>query len=203
MSGKLLVYGASGHGKVVASAAKASGYDVLGFIDDNPAKSSFFNYEVRTLEHWSVEVAIALGIGDPRQRKRVFCKLVAANRTITTITHPGACIDPSAILGPGTVVFAGSVVAADVSCGAACIINHGATVDHDCVLSDYVHICPGSNIAGNVSIGEGSCVGIGSAIIQGISVGEWVVIGGGSVVISSVANNLTLAGCPAKPLKLK
>ena len=35
MSKKLVIIGASGHGKVIADIALKTGYEVVGFLDDN------------------------------------------------------------------------------------------------------------------------------------------------------------------------
>ena len=37
MSKKLVIIGASGHGKVIADIALKNGYEIVGFLDDNDA----------------------------------------------------------------------------------------------------------------------------------------------------------------------
>ena len=44
MNKKIVIIGASGHGKVVANIAKLNGYDEILFLDDDESKTSCRKY---------------------------------------------------------------------------------------------------------------------------------------------------------------
>ena len=52
-------------------------------------------------------------------------------------------------------------------------------------------------------IRRGVSIGSGSTLLAGITIGENAMIGAGSVVVKDVLPNTTVAGNPARPLKIK
>ncbi len=203
---RLALLGASGHGKVVADAALAGGWDAVEFFDDAwPQHQSNGPWPVTgdsaaLLARLQEFQGVIVSIGDGAVRWAKHRALQAAGAPLVTVVHPAAVVSPHAELGVGTVVMAGSVVNIDTVVGQADIINTGATVDHDCRLGDAVHICPGAHLSGHVQVGQLSWVGVGAAVKQGMSIGERVVVGAGAVVVKAVPDGLTVAGNPAAPL---
>jgi sugar O-acyltransferase (sialic acid O-acetyltransferase NeuD family) len=203
----LALLGASGHGKVVADAALASGWDVVEFFDDAWPKHQrngpwFVTGDTRTLvDRLSEFQGVVVAIGDCSVRWGLHQELQSVGAPLVTVVHPTATVSRYAELGVGCVVMAGAVVNVDACVGQAGIINTGATVDHDCQLADAVHICPGAHLSGNVSVGSCTMVGVGAAIAQGIRIGSHVVIGAGAVVIRSVGDSSVVAGNPARVLR--
>jgi sugar O-acyltransferase (sialic acid O-acetyltransferase NeuD family) len=202
---RLALLGASGHGKVVADAALASGWSSVEFFDDawpQRERNGLWSVVGDTsvlLERLAHYDGVMVSIGDCAVRWAKQQLLQAANARLATVIHPAATVSRHAVLGPGSVVMAGAVVNIDVEVGAAGIINTGATVDHDCRLAEAVHICPGAHLAGNVQVGFCSWVGIGAAIKQGIVLGNNVLVGAGAVVVDPVAGAETVVGNPARP----
>lgn len=197
------IFGAGGHAKVVVSTLLAAGQEVVGLFDDDPRKWGTYVYGIPVLGPIAKARAFppSLGVvalGDNRLRAKLVGEFLDWEWIVTV--HPRAYVDPSAALGPGTVVFAGAVVQAGARLGAHVIINTGATVDHDCSIENFVHVAPGANLGGGVWVEEGALVGIGAAVIPGIRIGAWSVVGAGAVVIRDVAPGSTVAGVPARPL---
>jgi sugar O-acyltransferase (sialic acid O-acetyltransferase NeuD family) len=202
----LALLGASGHGKVVADAALAAGWDDVVFFDDR--------WPALTMNaHWLVagDTSMLLGrafpfdaaivsIGNCRIRLDKQLKLQEAGIPMATVIHPHAWVSPHARLGVGTVVMAGAVVNVDAHIGDAGIVNTGASVDHDCVLAPGVHVSPGARLSGDVKVGIRSWIGVGAALRQGITVGDDAMVGAGAVVVKPVANGMTVVGNPAAPL---
>lgn len=207
--GLLLVYGAGGHGKVVADAARSAGWVVTGFIDDAPGRedATIWGLPVRTLDRMLAEVpaaagaAFAMGIGDNAARARCQAGLAAKGCTVVTIVHARAAVAPSAVLGAGTVVMANAAVNPDARLGAGCIVNTGAVVEHDCVLGDHVHLSPNAALGGAVRVGDRSHLGIGAVVLPAVQVGRGVRVGAGAAVIRDVADDLTVVGVPARPIR--
>jgi UDP-perosamine 4-acetyltransferase len=139
-----------------------------------------------------------LAIGDNRNRRALAGRF--AGLEWVTAVHPGAYVHPSAVLGPGTVVFAGAVIQPDAVLGEHVIANTGATVDHDCSLGAFCHVAPGAHVCGGVTLGEGVLLGAGATVIPGVMVGAWSTVGAGSAVVRNVPGGAVVAGVPARPL---
>lgn len=198
----LVIIGAGGHAKVVASTALASAMSVRGFLDDNPAlvSTKIGNHAVLGdiaqlgFKHFSAAV---FGLGNNHLRKKLALQYQQYSQWPVLI-HPHAYVHPSAKLGLGTVVFAGAVIQPDVEIGEHCIINTGATVDHDCRIDSYSHLAPGVHLAGGVTLGEGVFLGIGSVVIPEIQIGDWVQVAAGAAVVKSISALKKVMGVPAK-----
>jgi len=200
MTRRLVVLGAGGHAKVVLATAIAAGFEVVGVLDDDPAKWEQTVLGVPVTgpirKVTSEEVSVVLGVGDNQSRER----LAGLGLRWTSVIHPSALVHPSVEIGSGTVVFAGAVIQPDVVIGEHSIINTGATVDHDCVLGAFVHVAPGVHLSGGVKLGNGVFLGIGSAAIPGVTVGDWTVVGAGGIVVEDLPPGVTAVGVPAKTL---
>ncbi len=203
------VFGAGGHGRVVADAFEAGGRRIEGFVDDSPERqaSGVWGRPVLSLERW-LETAgrdqsapLALGIGDNAARQRCFERLRSKGIRISTVVHPRASVSKSAQLGEGTVVMAGAVVNPDATCGPGAIVNSGAVVEHDCTLGAFVHVSPNAALGGNVAIGDRSHVGLGASVTPGTRIGRDVRVGAGAAVVRDVADGQTVVGVPARPLR--
>lgn len=203
---RLIVFGAGGHGKVVADAAESQGkWRAIAFVDDRwpglqhsgawPVIGAIARY-AEVIEPGD-EVIVA--IGNAGVRSALLQQLAAQGYPVATVIHPSAAVSKYARLAPGVVVFANAVVNVDAVLGVGCIVNSHAVVEHDVVLGTAVHICPGAAVAGGVSIGDQTWVGIGSAIRQGLSIGAGVMIGAGAAVVSNISDQQTVVGVPAKP----
>lgn len=188
----MILYGASGHAKVIIDILNVNGVIIDYIVDDNEALTSLLGYEVRRdCGHYDTAI---VSIGDGKIRKAIVERL-KVNKWERAI-HPNAIISPHSTIGEGSVVMAGAVINSCASVGKHCIVNTGATVDHDVQVGDFVHIAPGAHISGGVSIGEGSWIGVGASVKQGIHIGKWVTIGAGSVVVKDIPDGVTAYGNP-------
>lgn len=200
---KIAIYGASGHGKVVADIAQLCGYEVVFFVDDDATKKEFDGKKVFSFEKVKEmkDISFALGIGQNLARQKVYDKLKNSFFDIVTLVHKSAIIADSVEIGEGTIVMALSVINSSAVIGNGVILNTSSVVEHDCVVSDFVHISPRVALAGSVSIGKLAHLGIGSCVIQCLNIGEFSTIGAGSVVIGDIPNNTLAVGVPAKVIK--
>jgi UDP-N-acetylbacillosamine N-acetyltransferase len=192
---QIYIYGASGHGLVVADIAHACGYDEVIFVDDGD--NNFPSFEDITS---NTHIPIALGIGSNKTRKKLFEKAESNGFKLATLIHPSSIISPSADIGKGSVVMPSAVVNAKAKIGYGAILNSGCIIEHECDIANFVHISPNAALAGNVSIRELTHIGIGSNVIQGIDIGSNCVIGAGSVVVKNIKNNKKAYGNPCKEI---
>lgn len=193
----MYLFGASGHGKVVAEIAEKLELKITAFVDEDHSKKELSGYEV--IHEVSQPEVMFITIGNNRIRKKIAEQYTTASYPL--LIHPQTAISKRAALLDGTVAMAGVSVNADVKIGKHCIINTNASIDHDCVLEDFVHISPNAALAGDVKVGEGTHIGIGACVIQGITIGKWCTIGAGTVVIRDVPDGVTVVGNPGRIIR--
>jgi len=195
----MILYGASGHGKVIAEIAEELQVPIRGFVDGNRTIKEIIGYNVIANSAELLVGDAVISIGNNKIRKKIAENNLHLN--YCCLVSPRSNISKRITMGAGTVVMMGVTINSSVTIGEHCIINTNASVDHDCIIHDYVHISPNVGLAGNVEIGEGTHVGIGSTVIQGIKIGKWCTIGAGAVVIKDVPDYAVVVGNPAKIIK--
>ena len=192
---RLIIIGASGHGKVVADIALLNGYKDIVFLDDDESIKECAGFSVigKTAEAVNMSGDKIVANGDAKIRERM-------QQLIQTVTliHPNAIISRRVEIGEGTVIMAGAIVNSDARIGKGCIINTDTSIDHDCIVEDYVHVAVGAHLCGAVKIGHGTWVGAGSTVSNNIDICANAVIGAGAVVIKSITEPGTYIGVPAK-----
>jgi sugar O-acyltransferase (sialic acid O-acetyltransferase NeuD family) len=187
--------------------ADSRSWNLLGFLDDDPAVEGTFVDELPLLggREWLTlqgKVAVVLGIGKSTHR-RAFDGWIQANagNETTTLIHPSASVGDSVEIGAGSLICQGVVITTDARLGRCVILNVSSTLAHDDVVADYVTIAPGAHIAGAVHLDEGADLGIGCTINQGLTVGRWSIVGAGAAVVQDVPPNSTVVGVPAREIK--
>jgi sugar O-acyltransferase (sialic acid O-acetyltransferase NeuD family) len=200
MDNSIVLYGASGHCKVIIDILQSNNLEISHIIDDNPLAKRILDFEIVNADefYFSKEQNMILSIGNNTIRKDLASKLSV---NFIKAIHSRAIISNYVVIGEGTVIMAGAILNPDVKIGNHCIINTGAVIEHDCQISDYVHVCPNVSIAGSVIVNEGTQVGIGATIIQGIKIGKWVTIGAGAVIINDVPDYAVVVGNPGRIIK--
>lgn len=202
---KLLIVGASGHGRVIFDIAQEIGiYEEIYFLDDDEKwmqtdEKVIGNSEFAVSHKEEFDVIIA--VGNPVIRKRIQERYEKAGVSLVTLVHPKAVLPNNIIkVGKGSVIMAGAVIQADVAIGTSVIVNTSASVDHECKIGNYVHISVGSHLAGNVEIGNNSWIGIGAVVSNNIRICDSVSVGAGAVVVRDIAESGTYVGIPAKKI---
>lgn len=197
---RLVIIGASGHGKVVADIAKKNEYDEIFFLDDNETLTQCGGYPVigKSNKYSFFDSDVIVAIGNPNIRERIQTQAELAGRRIPTLVHPNASVAENVEIGNGTVIMAGAVINPGTTIGKGCIINTCSSVDHDCKVGDYVHIAVGSHLCGTVTVGDGSWIGAGATVSNNISICQSCMIGVGAVVIKDIKESGTYIGVPVK-----
>lgn len=208
----LLIFGAGGHGRVVADAAIAQGRWARVRVTDRDAgrvgEVLWAGLAVEALDEavaGSTQVHVAIGAAAAREREAralgFDASLSHRQPTLVTIIHPHATVSPHAGIGPGCFLAAQCVVAPAARLGVSVIVNHGAVVDHDAQVGDYTHVAPLAALGGGVQVGRRVLVGAGAKLLPGVRVADDVVIGAGAVVRDSIERPGVYAGVPARRVR--
>lgn len=199
----LVVFGASGHGKVVCDVLLSAGLGVAGFVDDDASRSGqrVLGLPVLGTSEWLAGKAarVALGVGVNGARAKVAERCLALGATLITCVHARAVVAPSAVLGEGTIVMAQAVINPDATIGRGVIVNTAAVVEHDGVVGDFAHVSPRSVMGGACAVGAFSQLGIGATMRPGSRIGERSLVGAGAVVIHDIGDGVVAMGIPARP----
>lgn len=205
MKDKLLIIGASGHGKVALDIAiKMKKWETIVFIDDNETVKECIGIPVigriDDSFKYKEEADFFVAIGNNLIREKVQERLELAGFSIASLIHPNSVIGADINIGKGTIIVAGVVINSSTIIGNGCIINTSCTIGHDNLIGDYVHISSGVNLAGTVKIGKRSWICIGSAVINNISICNDCKVGAGAVVVRDITEPGIYVGVPVKKI---
>ncbi|HEY4950014.1 MAG TPA: acetyltransferase [Candidatus Acidoferrales bacterium] len=204
---RVFIYGAGGHGKVVADILIRNGdTEFVGFVDDRDelVGRTIMGFPVVGNGEWLREeasnsrVAIAIGTGESRVRQLLAARCSRWGIEILTLVHPAATVSRAARLGPGTAVMAGAIINPEATVGAGAIINSAAVVEHDVQIGDYAHVAPNAAMGGGSGLGAFSHLGLGAAVIQCIRIGSHTIVGAGAVVVEDLPDDVVAMGVPAR-----
>lgn len=193
----MILYGASGHARVIIDILNSQGVSPDFIVDDNSDITSLLDIEVRANTGKYDKAIITIGKNEIR---KLISEKIEVGKYLTAI-HSSAIVSKYATIGEGSVVMQGAIIQSGVRIGKHCILNTSATIDHECVIGDFTHISPNATLCGNVEVGEGSWIGAGSVVIQGVKIGKWSIIGAGSVVIDDIPDNVVAFGNKCKIIK--
>ena len=195
---RLIIIGASGHGKVVADIARLCGYEDIVFLDGDASVKSCAGYPVIGLdsEASNFKGDIFVAIGNNTIRKRLMME--NSGRFFPVLIHPSAIIAKETKIGKGSVIMAGAVVNSDASLGSGVIVNTCSSVDHDCQVGSYCHIAIGAHLSGSVILDDNVWVGAGAIISNNISICPETTIGAGAVVVKDIRESGIYIGVPAR-----
>jgi sugar O-acyltransferase (sialic acid O-acetyltransferase NeuD family) len=203
MKDKLIIIGASGHGKVVADIAiKMNKWQSIAFLDDDESIKTSMGLEVigKTADTFTYkdQADFFVAIGSNATREKIQKKLIEQGQNVVSLIHPSAVIGTDVEIGIGSVVMAGVVINSSSRIGKGCIINTSSSLDHDNIIEDYVHISPGVNMAGTVKVAKGSWIGIGSVISNNVNICSGCKVGAGAVVVKDITEPGTYVGIPVR-----
>lgn len=202
----IVIVGAGGHGRELFDAATASGWEVVGFVDDGEVR-------LDRLERLGVPLLggtdwlaahpgrYAIGVGTSTIRRRLRDRLDGAGCRSATVRHPGAIVGPDVRLGDGVVLYDRCTITTNVTIGDHTHLNVGCAVQHDSTVGAFVQFSPGVFVNGDCEIGDDVFLGTGAIVTRGCSVGPGARVGAGAVVLADVAAGATVVGVPARPVK--
>jgi sugar O-acyltransferase (sialic acid O-acetyltransferase NeuD family) len=208
----IIIFGASGHGSVVADCMERQGrYKLVGFVDSFKKRGiSHSGYPVLGTEMdlpyiisaFAVNAGV-VAIGDNWLRKRMVDKIldIAPDFTFISVVHPMATIGRKVVVGNGSVVMPGAIVNSGSIIGEHCIINTNASLDHDGIMGNFSSLAPRVSTGGHLLLGSFSAVCLGASIIENIEIGDHAVIGAGALVVNHLPGHVVAFGSPAKVVR--
>lgn len=201
---KIILFGYSGHGFVVADTALDNQLNIIGYTDKFVSKFNPFNLDYLGNESaseftgWSEDVDFLIGIGDNMIRERLFNLVFSKNKKVCTLIHPSSSISKLSEVGIGVFISRNVVINTLARIGNNVLLNTGCIIEHGCLIGDSVHIAPGVVLAGDVEIGERSFIGANTFIKQGVKIGKNVIVGAGSVVLENIPEGKKVVGNPSR-----
>jgi sugar O-acyltransferase (sialic acid O-acetyltransferase NeuD family) len=207
----LLIAGGGGHAGVVASVAQRTGvWRIVGYTDtaDRGVIAGLCwlgpDELALSLRQTGAAEAAALGVGhvgDPSKRIALFERLRGFGFDLPPIVDPSAVVGPDTVLGAATVIMPGAVVNIGTRVEFGCIINTHATIEHDCVIGAHSHIAPGATVCGGCHVGQSSMIGAGAVLAHGVRVPARCVVGAGATVVRDIQEPGVYVGTPARKLR--
>lgn len=199
----LLIFGAGGHGRVVADAALGTGaWSRVIATDRDPQRCRgelLPGVALLPVDGAMAQAdAVHIAIGDAASRRKEAAALGA--KPMATVIHPRASVSTHAAIEPGCFIAAQAVVAAGARLGRAVIVNHGAVVDHDVQVGEFCHVAPLAALGGGAAVGANVLVGSGASVLPRVRVASDVTIGAGAAVCDHLDGPGCYAGVPARRL---
>ena len=146
-----------------------------------------------------------VGVGNTAlaRRAQLYDVLRVAGVPQPALVHPRAAASPSADVGAGSVVFAGSVLGSGVRIGVNAVLYSGVVVEHECAIGDHAYLSPGVVLSGQVTVEQGAFLGAGAVVLPGLRIGAGAVVAAGAVVTADVSSGQTVMGVPARAALLR
>ena len=202
----LLLIGGGGHARVVIDAAGRCGIKIEGLLDKTRPAGEVLDAVAVLGGDERLETPAAAGyryhiaIATPDVRYRLRTLVEGKRLPIATIIHPAAIVSAQTEIAAGCFLAAGAIVNPGSRLDTGVIVNTGAQIDHDVEVGADCHIGPGAVLCGGVRCRAGVFVGAGATIIPGVTIGDGATIAAGATVVDDVAEGVTVAGTPAKPI---
>ena len=203
----LVLVAASGLGLEAADAARASGWEVRGCLDDDTARwgSTVGGLDVLggpelVADHADAALVVCAGKGAVRERiVERLAGLGVSDDRYATIVAPSVRVPTSCTVGAGSVLLDGTVLTSEVTIGRHVVCMPAVVLTHHDVVDDYATLCAGVVLGGSVRVGRAAYLGMSACVRETRTVGAGAVIGMGAVVLGDVPPEVTWMGNPAGP----
>jgi sugar O-acyltransferase (sialic acid O-acetyltransferase NeuD family) len=208
MENPVIIFGASGLGKVALEIFKTNHIEVYCFLDDN---KQLHGTEIDTVQVMGStedekflkilgKTCEAFVATDDNRLKKSLVKTLIDTYKVMPINaiHATAFISQTATLGHGNLFASGVLVNTFSKIGNHCLFNSKSVIEYEVEVGDFVQVGAGAVICAGAKIGDGAFIGAGATIIAGITIGKNARVGAGSLVMQNVNEGETVFGVPAK-----
>ncbi|UZR95894.1 NeuD/PglB/VioB family sugar acetyltransferase [Chondrinema litorale] len=207
MENPVIIFGATGIGKVALDIFTSKNIITYCFLDDD---SSLHDTEINEisvmgstkddgfLKYIGKKCEAFVAVEESSERKRI-SNMLKQRRKVMPVNaiHDQTIISKHAFIGYGNLINAGAIVNSGAKVPNHCIIHSNAVIEYDVQLEDFVQVGAGSIIGPKVTLGEGALIGAGATIAAGIKIGKRAQIAPGSVVLKNVEADDIVFGNPA------
>jgi len=208
----LIIVGARGAGReafwatVNSQPYKRGEIDVKGFLDTDASAMDGKGEEYPPIlcapEDYQVEQddVFVIGLGDGHQRKRYADLIASKGGSFATIIEDGTTIEPTTVIGEGTVILSNSFISCNVTIGKHVLIHPCCVFGHDAVARDYTTFSSLNFLGGGAVVEEFSTLHPYSMVLPHKKVGRNVKATVGSVVMQDVEEGISIHGNPASKM---
>lgn len=208
----VLIFGASGHAKVVIDIVEKSiAGNIIGLLDDfKPKDALVCGYKVLGSEEVLPQIleqypkcSILIAIGDNWTRSLIVEKIIKLTPEITFISviHPSVQVGKDVIVGKGVVIMPGAIINSQSEIGDFAIVNTMASVGHESIMREFSSLASNVTLGGNVEIGAYSAISISATILHGRKIGRHTVVGASSLITKDCMELSVFYGNPAKKIR--
>jgi sugar O-acyltransferase (sialic acid O-acetyltransferase NeuD family) len=207
----LLLIGSGGFARETAEAVAAVNrvaptWDLLGFLDDDPARQGTLVDGLPVLgptgavhDHPTAHVLVCTGRPTNYvSRRRIVERLALDEDRHPTVIHPMASVGTSCRVGAGSVLLAHVVLTADAVVGRHVAVMPQVVLTHDTRVDDWATLGSGVRVGGGSHIGENAYIGASASIREGVTIGARAMIGMAAVVTGDVPPERLFYGAPAR-----
>lgn len=181
-------------------------YQCIGFLDDKEEMQgkSFQGLPVlgKLIENKNFPQCLFVnsiaGYKSHRRRDTIAQQNGIEESKFISLVSSKASISKFATIGCGSVILAGSIVAANAKLGKQVFMFQSSVVNHDTRVGDYSIIASNVGIAGGCQIGKNVYLGVGSNVRDEIMIGDYSLVGMGSTIVHQIPSNVMVYGSPAK-----
>lgn len=207
MENPVIIFGASGIGKVALDIFSSKNIITYCFLDDD---SALHETEVNDivvmgstkddgfLKYIGKKCEAFVAVEDTAERKRIVNMLKKKRKVMpVNAIHEKSIVSEHAFIGYGNLINAGAVINAGAKIPNHCLIHTHATIEFDAQLEEFVQVGAGSIIGAKAVIKEGALIGAGATIAAGVVVGARAQVAPGSVVFKNIEADDIVFGNPA------
>lgn len=205
---KLLIIGAGNVGGYISfNINEFPGFELLGFLDDNPDKHGKEYYgqmvhgPVSAIDDFisvGEPLYVAVGIANPVVKQKIATLLEGKNIIFPSLIPNHTWLSQKVVIGRGVILYPGVSINYETVLEDFVIMNMNCAIGHNCHISAYSTLAPGVNLGGFTQIGTSTDIGIGTSTRQGIKIGSRVIVGGQTMVACDIPDNVKVKGVPAK-----
>lgn len=203
---KICIFGAGGFAKEVFWLANQCGQEVDAFIDLH-AGGYCCGKKIESEDYFDPSKHLAVvAVGNPKLRKKIVDQIRVryGDSVFKTLVSPSANImDPSVVVGYGSVICANCILTCDIKLGPWSQLNLATTIGHDVETGEFFTTAPGVHVSGKVIAGDRVYFGTNASTVEDIRIGDDVTIGAAACVSKDILESGTYVGVPAKKLEKK
>lgn len=204
----IIIFGATGLGKVALDIFHSRGMMAYCFLDDD---ETIHNQEISDvivmgsttddgfLKYIGKKCNAFVAVEDRTQREDIV-EMLKSRRKVMPLNaiHDLAHISEAAHFGHGNFINGGAIVNTGAEIMNHCIVHSQAVIEYEAKLNDFAQVGTGAIVGPKAQIGEGALIGAGAVIATGIKIGKGAQVAPGAVVLQDVDEEAIVFGNPAK-----